>query len=92
LTTKNRRAIINSVKQWTKTSQTGITSILNWIGGSNSAEKIAEIHSIQRNNLINDGRRKKQQCKQTTGRQKSIASRLFHSEQHDRVSIVAAPQ
>jgi hypothetical protein len=49
------------------------TSILHWISGSNSAETIAKMHSIQRRNLINDGRKKNRQRRQTKGRQKSIA-------------------
>ncbi|OEU11291.1 hypothetical protein FRACYDRAFT_246405 [Fragilariopsis cylindrus CCMP1102] len=70
----HRRAILNSVKKWAKASQTGITSILHWVSGCNSAETIARIHSVQRDNLINDGRqKKKKRRKQTKGRQTSIA-------------------
>ena len=71
----HRRAILDSVKKWAKTSQTGVTLILNWLQNSNTASTIENIHSRQRSRLINDGRKKERRRRrqQQHGRQKSIA-------------------
>jgi hypothetical protein len=54
----HRKAIINSLKKWAKTSQTGIATITQWASSNNSAETIENNNSIRRNGLINDGRNK----------------------------------
>ncbi len=72
----NRRAIIDSVKKWAKTSQTGATTILRWLGNSNTAETIEKIHTRQRQSLLSDGRKKERRRRrkqQQHGRQTSIA-------------------
>jgi len=71
----HRRAIVDSVKKWAKTSQTGATSIINWLQTSNTTTTIEQLHSRQRNRLINDGRKKERRRtrKQQHGRQTSIA-------------------
>jgi len=70
----HRRAIIDSVKKWAATSQTGVTSILNWLHDCNTVETIEKIHTRQRSKLLNDGRKKKRRRRpQQHGRQRSIA-------------------
>jgi hypothetical protein len=72
----HRRAIIDSVKKWAKTSQTGATTILRWLGNSNTAETIEKIHTRQRQSLLSDGRKKERRRRrkqQQHGRQTSIA-------------------
>jgi hypothetical protein len=62
------KAIKNSVRKWTSRSQDGVKSIVDWVRGLNDTNDAAlnRIHTVQRDKLLKDGRKKKRQ-KQTLG-------------------------
>jgi hypothetical protein len=73
----HRKAIMNSVKKWARSSHIGATSILQWVSGHNGTEVIERIHTRQRNKLLSDGRKKERLRRtRTNNRQQSIVGFL----------------
>jgi hypothetical protein len=52
----HRKAITNSVKKWAIASQTGATTILNWMRGEENEDAIDRIHARQRHAYLNEER------------------------------------
>jgi len=80
----HRRAILDSVQKWSKTSMTRATSILHWLNNSNTATTIEKIHTRQRSRLMMVGRRRRRRRRQQQhGRQTSIAGYFsLHNRLH----------
>jgi hypothetical protein len=72
----HRKAIANSVKNYTAASQAGVTSVVQWIRGwSNNDDIIEKMHARQRKDLLEtDGRKKERRRRRQPSnvRQKSI--------------------
>jgi hypothetical protein len=68
------KAIANSVKKYTAASQSGATSVVQWIRGwSNNNEAIERMNERQRKDILKTDRRKKEWRRITTGgRHRSI--------------------
>jgi hypothetical protein len=79
----HRKAIANSVKQYTAASQVGATSVVQWIRGwRNNNEAIERMNARQRKDMLETDGRQKERRRTQSGRQRSIVGFMSLMSEH----------
>jgi hypothetical protein len=72
----HRKAIMNSVRKWAKSSHSKATSILEWLQQHGGTEAIEQIQSRKRKKLLEDNGKKRRVRISTISRKRSIVGFL----------------
>jgi hypothetical protein len=67
----HRKAILNSVKKWATTAQSGSTGIIGWMRGEENNGAINRIHTRQRREFLYEERTRKERRKEERRRRRA---------------------
>jgi hypothetical protein len=70
----HRKAILNSVKKWATTAQSGLTGIIGWMRGEENNGAINRIHARQRREFLYEERTRKERRKEERRRRRARRS------------------